>query len=262
MRIFVTRPQAQAHDWAQALQQAGFNAVALPLIETRPTSDPQAVQTAWQALAQWDALMFVSANAIDAFFSARPHSAMPLASPPPRCWVTGPGSRAALLRWGVDAAAVDAPGADAAQFDSEALWQVVAPTVGVRTRVLIVRGTTAHSGGQLPAGVGRDWFAQQLAGAGAQVDFVVSYERCPPRWDAATQAQALRAASDGSVWIFSASEALDNLVQLCPGQGWAAARCVVTHPRIAQAARQAGFGVVCESRPDLLNVTSTLKSLA
>ena len=44
-------------------------------------------------------------------------------------FVTGPGSVAALLRAGVPLAAIDAPSEAAAQFDSEALWQVVQPQV-------------------------------------------------------------------------------------------------------------------------------------
>ncbi|HPL79671.1 MAG TPA: uroporphyrinogen-III synthase, partial [Burkholderiaceae bacterium] len=35
---------------------------------------------------------------------------------------------------------------------------------------------------------------------------------------------------------------------------------VATHPRIAASARRAGFGVVCESRPTLEAVMSSIKS--
>ncbi|MGE3348297.1 MAG: uroporphyrinogen-III synthase, partial [Ramlibacter sp.] len=40
------------------------------------------------------------------------------------------------------------------------------------------------------------------------------------------------------------------------------ARAVATHPRIAQAAREAGFGVVCESRPALADVVASIESFA
>ena len=74
--------------------------------------------------------------------------------------------------------------------------------------------------------------------------------------DAATQA-----ATDGSVWLFSSSEAIGNLVAACPGQDWGRAKAVVTHARIAQAAREAGFPVVCESRPTLAALMASIESL-
>jgi uroporphyrinogen-III synthase len=36
---------------------------------------------------------------------------------------------------------------------------------------------------------------------------------------------------------------------------------VATHPRIAQAARDAGFGVVCESRPTEEAIVAALESI-
>jgi uroporphyrinogen-III synthase len=63
------------------------------------------------------------------------------------------------------------------------------------------------------------------------------------------------------VWLFSSSEAVANLQSLLPDQSWQQARAVATHPRIAQAARTAGFGVVCESRPILGAVVASIESL-
>ena len=37
---------------------------------------------------------------------------------------------------------------------------------------------------------------------------------------------------------------------------------VATHPRIAQAAGAAGFAVVCESRPALVDLLASIESLA
>ena len=70
-----------------------------------------------------------------------------------------------------------------------------------------------------------------------------------------------QAAHDGAVWIFSSSEAIANLVSQCPHQSWRHARAVATHQRIAQAAREAGFAVVCESRPSLQDVMASIESL-
>ena len=108
---------------------------------------------------------------------------------------------------------------------------------------------------------GRDWITRQWKQAGAQVDFVGVYQRQAPQLNDAQLARARAASSDGSVWLFSSSQGIDNLRGLLPGQQWAQARAIATHPRIAQAARIAGFGVVCESRPSLEAVAAALESL-
>jgi uroporphyrinogen-III synthase len=110
--------------------------------------------------------------------------------------------------------------------------------------------------------VGRDWFAQQLQAAGSVVDFVVAYQRRAPVWDAVELTFIAQAACDGSVWIFSSAEAMGYLLASAPQQSWAQARAVATHPRIAQAVRQAGFGTVWESRPLLAEVVASIESRA
>ena len=93
------------------------------------------------------------------------------------------------------------------------------------------------------------------------MEFVVSYQRRPPNMLESDQLLARQAAEDGSVWLFSSSEAIANLVAACAGQSWAKAKAVVTHGRIAQAARDAGFSVVCESRPTLAALMASIESL-
>jgi uroporphyrinogen-III synthase len=103
--------------------------------------------------------------------------------------------------------------------------------------------------------------ALRLQAAGAQVDFVVAYRRGAPVWTPAEVALAVAGAADGSVWVFSSAEAVENLRALLPDQRWTNARAVATHPRIAAAARQIGFGVVSESRPTLPRVLASIESL-
>ena len=120
--------------------------------------------------------------------------------------------------------------------------------------MLIVRGGDAS--GQA---AGRDWLAEQIAAVGARVETVVAYLRAVPQLDASQRALAQGGATDG-VWLLSSSQAIAHLQVLFPGQQWQSARAVATHPRIAQAARRAGFGVVCESRPSLDAVVAALES--
>ncbi|HRL37460.1 MAG TPA: uroporphyrinogen-III synthase, partial [Ottowia beijingensis] len=97
---------------------------------------------------------------------------------------------------------------------------------------------------------------------GAQVDQVAAYRRLPPQLSAAQQARARAAAADGALWLFSSSEAITNLCQCLPGTDWSAARALVTHPRIGDAARAAGFGAVHDTRPTLEAVAASIESLA
>lgn len=264
-RVIVTRPAREAQQWVSDLAARGLQAVALPLIQIGPVDNQGALQQAWQALADYVGVMFVSGNAVTHFFAARP-PALALAfdagsAARTRAWATGPGTAAALLRAGVVPERLDTPAPETGQFDSEALWQVVGAQVRPGERVLIVRGTDAARAGATAQGSGREWFAQRVAAAGARADFVLAYQRCAPDFSASQRELAGRAASDGSVWLFSSTEAVINLGDWLPGQSWSAARALATHPRIAAAARSAGFGVVCESRPTLADVVASIESM-
>jgi uroporphyrinogen-III synthase len=244
MRVVVTRPASTAAEWLDALRARGFDAVSLPLIEIRPAADAAKLREAWQRIDAYRAAMFVSANAVAGFFDARPAAA----AFTPRAWATGSGTRDALIAAGSPVERIDMPAADAAQFDSEALWQVVQPQCRPRDRVLIVRG-----------GEGRDWLEQRLVHAGVAVDTVSAYERRAPAWT--PEQRELAAGAATQTWIFSSSQAIAHLREGMPGQDWGEARAVATHPRIAQAARDAGFRVVCESRPPIAEVIAALESL-
>ena len=253
-RVWVTRAAADAGPWLQGLNHLGLEPQSLPLMALGPAADGSAVQSAWTQLAQYHAVMFVSANAVRYFFQARPVTSPLWGSA--RAWVTGSGSRAALWAAGVPAEAVDAPAPDAPQWDSEALWAVIAPQVQSGQSVLIVRGADAQ--GQV---AGRDWLSSQLQTAGLQVTQVAAYQRQTPIFSQVQLQSAAQAASDGSVWLFSNSEAIGHLTDALPAQDWSQALAVATHPRIAQHARQAGWVRVAIAQPSLGGVASSIKSL-
>ncbi|MEY3611655.1 MAG: Uroporphyrinogen-III synthase [Pseudomonadota bacterium] len=239
-RVIVTRPVREAQAWADALRARGVRCESLPLIEIAAWPDAGALVTAWQAVSQQLAVMFVSANAVRFFMAARP-TGWPM--PSCRAWSTGPGTRAALLAAGWPEGQIDSPGEDALQFDSEALWALVAQRVRVavnscpsKPSVLIVRGADAQ--GQL---AGRDWLAQQLERSGLEVLQAVAYVRRAPVLTPEQRSLALQAAVDGSAWLFSSSEAALHLLQACPDVPLAQARALATHPRIAERLQQLGW---------------------
>lgn len=264
MRVIVTRPEREAQRWVNDLVSLGHDAVALPLIEVGPAASPADMTQAWQHMDAYVGVMFVSGNAVDYFFSSKPAVALDCIEEyaiKNRAWATGPGTAKALLRAGVSPDRLDVPARDAGQFDSESLWQVVGDQVKPGDRVLIVRGGDSVGMTGAGQGSGREWFANRVRQAGAQADFVMAYQRRVPELAQASRELARRAAVDGSVWLFSSTEAVANLITLLPAQKWYLARAVATHPRIALAAENAGFGVVCESRPTLPDVLASIESL-
>lgn len=265
MRVIVTRPAREANKWAAALSDTGYDAVALPLVEVAAAPEPHSVSAAWQTLGGFDAAMFVSGNAVEHFFASNVAVAQVFSASSAiktRALATGPGTVAALLRAGAEAVWIDAPGQDSQQFDSEALWAVMGAQVRPGYKVLVVRGLGAVVPEAASSeGHGRDWFANQVLAAGGSVDYVVAYQRVAVRLQGDELALAQQAASDGSVWMFSSSEAIGNLVASCPGRDWSLAKSVVTHPRIGDAARKAGFGTVVESRPSLASLLASIESL-
>ena len=247
--VLVVRPRAQAAAWVAELAARGVAARALPLIAILPAPEPTRVAEAFAAVAASTSspvLMFVSANAVHGFFDAAGAADWPA---PAWAAATGPGTVAALRERGVPAGRIVAPAADAPQFDSEALWALVAAWPWAGRPAWIVRGNG-----------GRDWLGDQLRAAGAQVRVVQSYGRAAP-----VLADDERALLDAALaeparwtWMFSSSEAIDNLQALAPAARWDAGRALASHPRIAERARRLGFGVVTTIAPSPAAVVAAL----
>ena len=175
--VVVTRPEREAAAWVAGLLAEGVPAVALPLMAFGPPADGRALAHAWQHMGGYQALMFVSPQAVHAFFDAQVQLSCPSfceqksqftlvlnelcatpngvggvggvqgadSAPVPtglRCWAPGPGTANALRLRGVPEVCIDQPMAGATQFDSEALWPVVRGQLRSGFRLLIVRGET------------------------------------------------------------------------------------------------------------------------
>lgn len=268
LRILVTRPQPQADAWARALVDAGFDAQALPLIAIGPPADEGRVADAWRHLARHTAVMFVSPAAAEGFFRLRPQDASTVyAAPwPASCHAAapGPGTGRVLLGLGVPSSQLVMPAADAEQFDSESLWPQLAPlfpTDGRARSLLIVGGGDADQPVR-----GRTWLAERLRERGATVELLAAYRRGPADLSAVQAAVLTRAAAEPAshAWLLSSSESIDHLQTALQQRGLpppdAAWQAWCTHPRIADRARQAGFGRIGMSRPDLADVTAALRA--
>ena len=242
----------------------------MPLIRIAPpvSGTDQANLNHWRA--HWtraDAILFVSGAAVSHFFDGM--VAPPAAPLRTRFWAPGPGTARLLAQAigsiGLGVECIDAPSADATQFDSEHLWPVVSSQLAPGRLVLIVRGTSSPQGDATTttagvAGTGRDWLIRQCLDAGAQVQGCVAYTRLVPELGADDHQRIASSVNAGSAWLFSSSEAFAPLQTLQPPPPWAEATALVTHPRIAEAATHAGFGRIVQTRPALADVVRALES--
>ncbi|MGV3652846.1 MAG: uroporphyrinogen-III synthase [Noviherbaspirillum sp.] len=234
--IVVTRPLAQAGALAGRIAALGHAAEVFPLLEIHPLPDQEPLKAALADVGRYAMVAFVSPNAIDAAFAARPD--WPTGDSAPALAVVGEGSRAALARHGLtDANARIHRPRDPGRSDSEALLEVL-DTASLRGKpVLIVRGES-----------GRELLADALRAAGAQVTALPAYRRAAPVLDGARSARLATLLEADSAWIVTSSEALHNLVEMAHALAGAAGvakiqnkRLVVPHRRIADTARQLGF---------------------
>ncbi|KNE75316.1 Uroporphyrinogen-III synthase [Candidatus Burkholderia crenata] len=251
--VVVTRPSGQSAALLALLERAGFESIEFPLIDIGPVTDAAPLRAALDelyALAElgFALVVFVSPNAIDHAFTAL-SSAWPSQV---AIGVVGPGSVAALARQGVAPPAYNiiSPAAGATvtetptdpRYDSEALYAAIETHFGPDglkdKRVLIVRGDG-----------GREWLADALSAAGAKVEKVAAYRRIVPEpsmrdWE---RIHALLAGVPHA-WLLTSSEGVRNLEEFAREHltvdetlTLKHVPLVSPHPRIAEAARQAGF---------------------
>ena len=276
----LTRPAGQSAALAARLARDGMDVFEFPLIEIAPVEDPLPLRDALATLERYALVVFVSPNAID-------HGLAELSLPWPKAVpaaAIGPGSVAALARHGLAPPAIEVicpAGADAGEvrvkgagngngddaasqrFDSESLWAVLEARFGegglAAKDVLIVRGDG-----------GREWLAERLREAGANVQAVAAYRRRVPQAspDAWSRARALLAGVPHA-WLVTSSEGLRNLETMARAQLSAAefsalrhAPLVAPHPRIAETARALGFDRITQSGPGDERIAAALRAIS
>ncbi|HZP43246.1 MAG TPA: uroporphyrinogen-III C-methyltransferase [Candidatus Binatia bacterium] len=197
-RIVVTRPRAQASALAERLETAGADVILFPTIVLVPPPDPAALDAAVARAADYDWIVFTSANGVAAFFerlAARGGDVRSLARV--RLAAIGPETAAAL-----DARLLRAA-VQPADHRAEGLLEAL-PADAVRgRRILLPRASGAR--GILP---------ETLRARGAVVDEVIAYRAVPPP-DA--DAAALRAELDAGrvdALTFTSSSTVENFVAL------------------------------------------------
>jgi uroporphyrinogen-III synthase len=249
--IVITRPTGQARQLSEALQtsllSSGFTSetapkiISLPLLTIAPKSDDVLVEQVITVLKTADLAIFVSPNAIECTMRLLERSWQDLSSKSIPIGVMGGSSMAALKNHGIGVESnptkVILPQSNA-QWDSEGLWTELQKLKWdwSNKKVLIFKGEG-----------GRDWLAETLKNAGAEVDAFSVYARVPldlnsPAWNDIHEMDFAK-----SLWLLTSSEAVRYLGQAKLPLDLATAIC--PHHNIADAAEQIGFGEVFTCEP-------------
>lgn len=95
-RILITRPRAQANEFAEALRKAGFQPIYFPVIEIQPIDNNIALERAVAKLECYDWLVFTSVNAVDIVFDVIAKSGLTQGRLPVKVAAIGPKTAEAL----------------------------------------------------------------------------------------------------------------------------------------------------------------------
>jgi len=236
-RVLVTRPAEQAAPLRSALEEAGAEAVLVPMVRSVPEATTPALAAALAGLAGYDFLVFTSANAVTALAARARAAGVPFGGLEARALCVGPATALAAARAGLVVAPLAAPAGDAAELLSAARASV--PLAG--RRVLWPRA----------AGASRA-LADGLREAGAWVDDPIAYRTEPAPFDGARLAAGLAGGMLHALTFASPSAARSFAAGVGP-EGVAAARAaVVAAIGRATAAALAGIGIeaVVADRPE------------
>ena len=159
-RILVTRPRDRAADLIDELEAMGAEAIEAPMIRIAPPDDYAPLDEACRNVATFDAIVFASRHAVDAFMERLLGSPLDLRElKGVKLCAVGAATGEGLSRYGLKVDLM--PG----EFRAEALIGAIAEDGGVRGRRFL-----------LPrADIGREIVADELRARGAEVTEVIAY---------------------------------------------------------------------------------------
>lgn len=249
--IVITRPSGQARQLSELLQvsllSSGFTKqtspqiISLPLLTIVPKGDDVLRGQITTALKSADLAIFVSPNAIECTMRLLERSWQEVSDRPLPIGVMGGSSLAALNNHGIgledNATKIILPHSNA-QWDSEGLWSELQALNWdwSSKKVIIFKGEG-----------GRDWLAETLKQAGAQVEAFSVYTRVPLDLNSSAWNDVHEMDFAKSLWLLTSSEAVRYLGQAKLPLDLATAIC--PHHNIADAAEQIGFGEVFTCEP-------------
>ncbi len=190
--VLVTRPDQQADELVQAIENLGGQAVRFPTIEIVPREGAN-ISASVAALPHPDIAIFVSSNAVRYGLAFAQSD---------RIAAIGPATAAAI-----EAAGRSVDIRPASGFDSEHLLGEAALQQVSNTTIRIIRGQD-----------GREMLATTLRDRGATVDFLAVYDRLMPEYETARIDAYASEWQSGNINVVTAMSvaSLENLIALTP----------------------------------------------
>lgn len=227
LHVVVTRPSHQAQNFVRLLQAAGATPILYPTMAIAPPADPVAMQAGLAQLAEYDAVIFISANAVEhawAALSAGQRQSLRRKV----VGAIGAATARTLQHYGITVAWQPTGG-----YTSEDFLALPAVQAVAGMRILVVRGQG-----------GREQLAAALRQRGAHVDYVEVYRRVPPPLPTISlQDQYEKGELD--IIAITSQEGLANLRNLLQDPPWLKRLpLLVGSQRLAAMARQDGFTTV------------------
>ena len=224
VRIAITRPEHLAAELAELLEAQGATTLATPTIQILPPEDPRALDEAAASLAEYDWIVFSSANAVNALLDRRVDW-RPIDGRP-RLAAVGPATNRLLLNRLGESTSIFTGDSALARSLFETMRR--AATLA-RARVLIPRADIAP--GEL---------ARWLTDEGARVDAPIAYRTAS---DPAGARELARAIEKGrvDVVVFTSGSTVRGLLEALPEAGRRAFHCVSIGPRTTAALQAAGM---------------------
>ncbi|MGB8328887.1 MAG: uroporphyrinogen-III C-methyltransferase, partial [Polyangiales bacterium] len=197
-RIVVTRAVQQSGSLAALLRDEGAQPILAPTIRIGPPPDPGPLLDAVTHLDRYDWIVFTSANAVEAVFSAIVQGGLDLrALAGAKVCAIGSKTGGALAAGGIRADLIP----DDAR--AEGVLAALRPLLGDRARVLLPR-----------AEVAREILPSSLRDAGATVDVVVAYQNLPPEPAEIQRIRDLVDPAESDAVLFTSSSTVRNLFEV------------------------------------------------
>lgn len=225
--VVITRPAKQAAVLAQGIAALGGEPIICPAMFIAPPLDAAPLLDALRRLAEFDYVLFVSANAAEAVLARQPAWPATLTA-----IAVGPTTAGALSAGGI-APVLTPP----TRYDSEGVLELPALQQVEGRRFVLFRGEGASGE------TGRETMRETLEARGASVLPVKCYRRMRPTTIAVTLLNAWRGGNVDAV-VATSTEVLDNFLDMIGDAGRALllnTPLFVPHPRIAAHATARGL---------------------
>ena len=246
-KILVTRPQQQAENLCDLIEQAGGQPVRFPVLQILPVENPETVAHKLNHLdgIQW--VFFISVNAVN--FAQQANNGKITLSSAVAVIAVGKASQRALENAGQHVDFVPEIG-----FNSEALLKMPALQDMQGQKCLIVRGSC-----------GRELLAETLRQRGALVEYLQVYKRVRPEVDCGSIKEFINKGTL-DVIIITSAEALNNLAVMLNGtnqQNLLQIPLIVISERINKKALEMGFSkiIVTENPSDIAIVKAIINGV-